>query len=55
MALVTFGLGISAREPTGGNGFGNFQAGNHYWDRLGRQRKATGDNGFANLRAENHY
>ena len=25
----------------GGNGFGNFRAGNHYWDTLGRQREAT--------------
>ena len=27
-------------EATGGNGFGNFRAGNHYWDTLGRQREA---------------
>ena len=40
---------------TGGNGFGNFRAGNHYWDKLGRQRGATGGNGFANFRAENHH
>ena len=26
---------------TGGNGFGNFRAGNHYCDMLGRQREAT--------------
>ena len=29
-----------AWEATGGNGFGNFRAGNHYCDTLGRQREA---------------
>ena len=29
-----------AWEATGGNGFGNFPAGNHYCDTLGRQREA---------------
>ena len=57
MDLITFGLGITtgtrlgarqggklgrqAWEATGGNGFGNLQAGNHHWDTLGRQREAT--------------
>ena len=29
-----------AWEATGGNGFGNFQAGKHYRETLGRQREA---------------
>ena len=30
-----------AWKATGGNGFSNFWAGNHYRDTLGRQREAT--------------
>mgnify|MGYP001471734956 CR=1 FL=1 len=39
--LVTFGLGITTGMSSEGNGFGNFQAGNHYWDTLGRSREAS--------------
>ena len=28
------------RVAMGGNGFGNFRPGNHYWDTLGKQREA---------------
>ena len=28
-----------AWEATGGNGFGNFRAGNHYWDTVVRYRE----------------
>ena len=43
MDLATFGLGTTTAtrlEAMGGNGFGNFQAGNHHCDTLGRQREA---------------
>ena len=46
MDLVTFGLGITSGTrlgSTGGNGRqreGNFRAGNHHWDTLGKQREA---------------
>ena len=55
MALVTFGLKTTTGTGQGGNGFGNFRAGNHYWDKLGRQREATGCNGFGKFQAGNHY
>ena len=56
MDLVTFRLGTAtgtakgklkgklghAWEATGGNGFGNFRAGDHHWDTLGAERKAEG-------------
>ena len=67
MDLVIFRLGITMKarlggklgrqawEATGGNGFGNFRAGNHYWDTLGGQLEATGDNGFSTFRTGNHH
>ena len=46
MDLVIFTLEIHCwdklgrqREAMGGNGFGNYRAGNHYSDKLGRQRE----------------
>ena len=45
-------IGRCRWEPMGGNGFGNFRAGNSL---LGQVREATGGNGFGNFRAAHYH
>ena len=43
--MEAMGSHVKQREPTGSNGFVNFRAGEHHWDRLRKQWEATGSYG----------